>query len=178
MGLTKFGFAALLVNSTITSHMSWKSREAEEDQAKSRYNMAGIIPDFMRSKRGKDKKDKKEKKEKDDIIVYPPDIPHSKKIGGVTVGENGQFSLEGDIPAAFHNHIAALMKDMKEDKFMGENKSEDRDEPVETRKKSQRGPKIEKGMSTAEILAMMRELCLPGNPWDVYTYVRVGLNLA
>jgi len=133
--------------------------------------MAGIIPGWG-SKRGKDKKDKKEKKEKDDIIVYPPDIPHSKKIGGVTVGENGQFSLEGDIPAAFHNHIAALMKDMKEDKFMGENKSEDRDEPVETRKKSQRGPKIEKGMSTAEILAMMRELCLPGNPWDVYTYER------
>ena len=137
---------------------------------------ASIIPDFMRSKRGKDKKDKKEKKEKDDIIVYAP--THPSKISGVKVGENGQFSLEGDIPAEFHNQITAFIKEMKEDKFMGENKSEDRDEPVETRKKSQRGPNIQKGLSTAEILAMMRELCLPGNPWDVYTYVRVGFNLA
>merc|ERR550519_2214735 len=70
---------------------------------------------------------------------------------------------EGSIPEEFQNQIKAIFSERKEGKFLPGS-------PVETRKKSERGPTIAKGSTTAEILAMMRELCLPGNPWDVYTY--------
>jgi len=110
------------------------------------------------------KRDSKKEK-KDDIIVFPPE--HTDHTGSVKFDENGQMSIEGTIPEAFQNQIAAIFKERKEGKFLPCPPS-----PVETRKKSGKGPTVTKGLSTAEILAMMRELCLPGNPWDVYTYER------
>ena len=79
--------------------------------------------------------------------------------------------VDGTIPEEFQNHIEAIFSERKGGKFLPGS-------PVETRKKSERGPTIAKGLTTAEILAMMRELCLPGNPWDVYTYVRVCFDLS
>jgi len=122
--------------------------------------MAGMIKSVLRVTKRDSKKDKK-----DDIIVFPPN--HTHHTGSVRFDENGQMSIEGTIPEAFQNQIAAIFKERKEGKFLPCPPS-----PVETRKKSEKGPTVTKGLSTAEILAMMRELCLPGNPWDVYTYER------
>ena len=127
--------------------------------------MAGMIKSVLRVTKRDSKKDKK-----DDIIVFAPD--HTDHTGSVRFDENGQMSIEGTIPEAFQNQIAAIFKERKEGKFLPCPPS-----PVETRKKSEKGPTVTKGLSTAEILAMMRELCLPGNPWDVYTYVRVCFSL-
>ena len=89
--------------------------------------------------------------------------------GCVTIGPSGEMMVE--IPEEFQNQIKAIFSERKGGKFLPGS-------PVETRKKSERGPTIAKGLTTAEILAMMRELCLPGNPWDVYTYVRVCFDLS
>jgi len=122
------------------------------------------------------KKDKKDKK-KDDIIVYPPSNPIHE--AGIKF-EDGQISMEGNVPPEFQNQFTAFLNAMREErkegKFLGpthrDGSQEEDDAPVETRKKSQRGPNVTKGLSTAEILALMRELCLPGSPWDTYTYER------
>ena len=103
------------------------------------------------------------------IFVHPPE--NATHEAGVTIGPSGEMTVEGTIPEEFQNQIKAIFSERKEGKFLPGS-------PVETRKKSGKGPTIEKGLSTAEILAMMRDLCLPGNPWDVYTYVRVCFNLS
>jgi len=95
------------------------------------------------------------------IFVHPPE--NATHEAGVTIGPSGEMTVEGTIPEEFQNQIKAIFSERKEGKFLPGS-------PVETRKKSGKGPTIEKGLSTAEILAMMRDLCLPGNPWDVYTY--------
>ena len=106
--------------------------------------------------------------------------PNPKHEGCVKIGPSGEMTvppcftvmtIDGTIPEEFQNHIEAIFSERKGGKFLPGS-------PVETRKKSERGPTIAKGLTTAEILAMMRELCLPGNPWDVYTYVRVCFDLS
>ena len=89
--------------------------------------------------------------------------------GCVTIGPSSEMTVE--IPEEFQNQIKAIFSERKGGKFLPGS-------PVETQKKSERGPTIAKGLTTAEILAMMRELCLPGNPWDVYTNVRVCFHLS
>ena len=129
--------------------------------------MAGIrLPDFqlpniLRRNTSRNRRN--------EIVVHPPE--NARRDGGVTIGPNGEIIPEGSIPEEFQNQIKAIFSERKGGKFLPGS-------PVETRKKSERGPTIAKGLTTAEILAMMRELCLPGNPWDVYTYVRVCFNLS
>jgi len=106
------------------------------------------------------KRDSKRDKEKNEIVVHPP--VRTVHESGVKIGPNGEMSIEGTIPEEFQNQIKAIFSERKEGKFLPGS-------PVETRKKSEKGPTIAKGLSTAEILEMMRGLCLPGNPWDVYT---------
>jgi len=128
--------------------------------------MAGIkLPDFQlpnilrrNTKRGNTNNKNNKNNE---IIVHPPE--NSTHESGVKIGPSGEMTVEGTIPEEFQNQIKAIFSERKEGKFLPGS-------PVETRKKSERGPTIAKGLTTAEILAMMRELCLPGNPWDVYTY--------
>jgi len=121
--------------------------------------MAGIrLPDFqlpniLRRNTSRNRRN--------EIVVHSPE--NARRDGGVTIGPNGEIIPEGTIPEEFQNQIKAIFSERKEGKFLPGS-------PVETRKKSERGPTIAKGLTTAEILAMMRELCLPGNPWDVYTY--------
>jgi len=116
--------------------------------------MAGIrVPNILRRNTSRNRRN--------EIVVHAPE--HSEPIGGVKIGPNGEMTFEGTIPEEFQNQIKAIFSERKEGKFLPGS-------PVETRKKSERGPTIAKGLTTAEILAMMRELCLPGNPWDVYTY--------
>jgi len=133
--------------------------------------MAGKLPKLPKFLRNPTKRDKNkdQEKENDSIIVHHPE--HPEHIGGVNVGPTGCVSIEGTLPEEwgeeFQNQIKAIFSERKEGKFLPGS-------PVETRKKSQKeGPSIAKGLSTAEILAMMKELCLPGNPWDIYTCVRV-----
>lgn len=116
--------------------------------------MAGIrVPNILRRNTSRNRRN--------EIVVHAPE--NSEPIGGVKIGPNGEMTFEGTIPEEFQNQIKAIFSERKEGKFLPGS-------PVETRKKSERGPTIAKGLTTAEILAMMRELCLPGNPWDVYTY--------
>ena len=110
------------------------------------------------------KRDSKRDKEKNEIVVHPP--VRTVHESGVKIGPSGEMTVEGTIPEEFQNQIKAIFSERKGGKFLPGS-------PVETQKKSERGPTIAKGLTTAEILAMMRELCLPGNPWDIYTYVRV-----
>ena len=127
-----------------------------------KYTMAGIrVPNILRRNTSRNRRN--------EIVVHAPE--HSEPIGGVKIGPNGEMTFEGTIPEEFQNQIKAIFSERKEGKFLPGS-------PVETRKKSERGPTIAKGLTTAEILAMMRELCLPGNPWDVYTYVRVCFDLS
>ena len=96
---------------------------------------------------------------------------HPVHTVGAEIGATGEINIHGTLPEElgeeFQNQIKAIFSERKEGKFLPGS-------PVETRKKSQKeGPSIAKGLSTAEILAMMKELCLPGNPWDIYTCVRV-----
>ena len=129
--------------------------------------MAGIrLPDFqlpniLRRNTSRNRRN--------EIVVHPPE--NARRDGGAKIGPNGEIMTEGTIPEEFQNQIKAIFSERKGGKFLPGS-------PVETRKKSERGPTIAKGLTTAEILAMMRELCLPGNPWDVYTYVRVCFDLS
>ena len=109
--------------------------------------------------------DSKRDKDKNDTVVQRDDSKRDM-IGCFKI-----IPIEKPIPEEFQNQIKAIFSERKEGKFLPGS-------PVETRKKSEKGPTIAKGLSTAEILAMMRGLCLPGNPWDVYTNVRVCFHLS
>ena len=169
-GSTEFGSSFELDHFFIHELEAQRIKEREELQE---ITMAGVITRVRKTIMKKDKKDKK----KDDIIVYPPSNPIHE--AGIKF-EDGQISMEGNVPPEFQNQFTAFLNAMREErkegKFLGpthrDGSQEEDDAPVETRKKSQRGPNVTKGLSTAEILALMRELCLPGSPWDTYTYVR------
>merc|ERR1711936_496065 len=169
-GSTEFGRSFELDHFFIHELEAQRIKEREELQE---ITMAGVITRVRKTIMKKDKKDKK----KDDIIVYPPSNPIHE--AGIKF-EDGQISMEGNVPPEFQNQFTAFLNAMREErkegKFLGpthrDGSQEEDDAPVETRKKSQRGPNVTKGLSTAEILALMRELCLPGSPWDTYTYER------
>jgi len=117
---------------------------------------------------------------KDDIKVGNPENT-THESGFKLDPKTGNFVMEGEIPPEFQAQITAMFKERNETgKFMrnhekGRDESQDRqieeddDGPVVRRQKSGNGPTVSKGLSTPEILAKMRELCLAGNPWDFYT---------
>ena len=123
---------------------------------------------------------------KDDIKVGNPENT-THESGFKLDPKTGNFVMEGDIPPEFQAQITAMFKERNETgKFMRNHEKrrdesqdrqieEDDDGPVVRRQKSGNGPTVSKGLSTTEILAKMRELCLVGNPWDFYTCVRESL---
>ena len=129
----------------------------------------------------------KKRGKKDDIKVGNPENT-THESGFKLDPKTGNFVMEGEIPPEFQAQITAMFKERNETgKFM-RNHEKRRDEsqdrqieddddgpPVVRRQKSGNGPTVSKGLSTTEILAKMRELCLAGNPWDFYTCVRESL---
>ena len=129
----------------------------------------------------------KKRGKKDDIKVGKPENT-THESGFKLDPKTGNFVMEGEIPPEFQAQITAMFKERNETgKFM-RNHEKRRDEsqdrqieddddgpPVVRRQKSGNGPTVSKGLSTTEILAKMRELCLAGNPWDFYTCVRESL---
>ena len=121
-----------------------------------------------------------------DIVVGNPENT-THEFGSKLDPKTGNFVVEGEIPPEFQAQITAMFKERNETgKFMRNHEKrrdesqdrqieEDDDGPVVRRQKSGNGPTVSKGLSTTEILAKMRELCLVGNPWDFYTCVRESL---
>jgi len=122
-----------------------------------------------------------------DIVVGNPENT-THEFGSKLDPKTGNFVVEGEIPPEFQAQITAMFKERNETgKFMRNHEKrrdesqdrqieEDDDGPVVRRQKSGNGPTVSKGLSTPEILAKMRELCLVGNPWDFYTCVRESLS--
>ena len=75
------------------------------------------------------------------------------------------------VPDEFQELVQLLYRNISKPKTVMKIEDKTEDEVVRIRK----GPSVQKGLKDEEIIKEMRSLVASGDPWDLYTYVRITI---